>query len=217
MRESVRINIGCGQSPTPGWKNYDNSWSVRLARNPVLAWVGSLFGLIAHNHRGFIDFCRSSNIEWADAVRRIPHAEGTVDVIYTSHMVEHLDPAEAARFLKEAHRVLRGAGIIRIAVPNIKFHIDNYLADGDADKFIQRIYVTSQRPRGIRQMLIYLLVGNRNHRWMYDGVSLCRFVKNSGFCDVKVMEPGTTMIPDSGQLDLRERVPESVFVEGRKL
>ena len=33
----VRLNIGCGMAPTPGWLNYDNSPSVWLARWPVLA------------------------------------------------------------------------------------------------------------------------------------------------------------------------------------
>ena len=29
---SLKINIGCGDTPTKGWSNYDNSWSVRLAK-----------------------------------------------------------------------------------------------------------------------------------------------------------------------------------------
>ena len=29
---SLKINIGCGDTPTKGWRNYDNSWSVRLAK-----------------------------------------------------------------------------------------------------------------------------------------------------------------------------------------
>ena len=30
----MRINVGCGSTPTPGWENFDNSPSVLLARVP---------------------------------------------------------------------------------------------------------------------------------------------------------------------------------------
>ena len=39
----VRINVGCGMTPTPGWTNYDNSLSVKLARRPILASFATRF------------------------------------------------------------------------------------------------------------------------------------------------------------------------------
>jgi hypothetical protein len=33
---SIRVNIGCGKSPTDGWVNFDNSFSVRAARWPLV-------------------------------------------------------------------------------------------------------------------------------------------------------------------------------------
>jgi len=32
----MRVNIGCGQSPTPGWINFDNSLTVKIARSSLL-------------------------------------------------------------------------------------------------------------------------------------------------------------------------------------
>jgi hypothetical protein len=32
QQANLRVNVGCGSSPTPGWVNFDNSLSVRAAR-----------------------------------------------------------------------------------------------------------------------------------------------------------------------------------------
>jgi len=36
---ATQLNIGCGDAPTAGWINYDNSPAVWLARRPVVTWL----------------------------------------------------------------------------------------------------------------------------------------------------------------------------------
>jgi hypothetical protein len=48
---------------------------------------------------------------------------------------------------------------------------------------------------------------------MYDGGSLSRLIRETGFADVAVLPAGATRIVEPGQLDLRERAAESVYVE----
>jgi hypothetical protein len=48
---------------------------------------------------------------------------------------------------------------------------------------------------------------------MYDGESLTRLMRETGFADVAVLPPGSSQITEPGQLDLRERAAESVYVE----
>lgn len=108
------MNIGCGQAPTPGWTNYDNSVSIRIAKYPLLVAVAERLGLLGEGPKGFVSFAKDSDIIWADAARRIPLPDNSVEVLYTSHMVEHLDREEAKRFMQEAYRVLTPNGIIRI-------------------------------------------------------------------------------------------------------
>ena len=48
---------------------------------------------------------------------------------------------------------------------------------------------------------------------MYDGTSLTRLLLAMGFKEAAIMPPGSTMIAEPGQLDLSERVSESVYVE----
>jgi hypothetical protein len=211
----TRLNVGCGDAPTPGWTNYDNSPSARVARVPLVLPLVGRFGLLTKQQREFMRFARAHDIHYADAVRRIPEADRSVEVLYTSHMVEHLDLDEAKSFLREARRVLIPGGIIRVAVPDVQYHVNRYVTDGDADGLLARLYLTRSRPKTWLARALHLLVGDRQHQWMYDGASLCRLLASAGFEAPQVMPAGTTLIPDPGSLNLAERSPESVFVEAR--
>lgn len=209
----MRVNVGCGQTPVAGWMNYDNSVSVLLARTRGVSALLGLCGVLSHEQRRFVDSARSNRVRYANAVRHIPLPDGSVDVLYSSHMIEHLDRAEVVSFLREARRVLSSCGIIRIACPDLRPKAEVYLASGDADAFIESMHVCGPRPQTLFGRLSFLLVGPRRHQWMYDGASLCRLLLSAGFADVSVAPAGTSRIPDPGSLDLRERVEESVYVE----
>ncbi len=211
-----RLNIGCGSDPTPDWTNYDNSPSVWLAKHPLIAKVLSLFGLLDEMQKEFIEFAKKEKIGCADASKYLPEIDNSVGVVYSSHMLEHMDKEDREGFLDEAHRVLFPGGIIRLAVPNISFHIDRYVDDKDANRFMESTLLTKERPRTLRQKIRYILTGDRHHQWMYDGESLCKLLSTAGFEQAQVMQEGESQIPEPGQLNLRERAPESVFVEARK-
>lgn len=209
----TRINVGCGPTPTEGWVNYDNSMSVRLAWMLGAGRVLQRVPLLREPQRRFISLARVLDVRYANAVRRIPQPTASVEVLYSSHMLEHLDPQEAASFLREARRVLKPGGVIRIAVPDLRYHVDNYLDSGDANALIEGTLLTKNRPRRFAEKVAYLAIGDRHHQWMYDGESLCGLLNSAGFLTPKVMEAGTTMIIGPGKLNLSERSPESVFVE----
>lgn len=212
----LRINIGCGQTPTNGWHNYDNSLSVRLASVPLLPAILQKIGLLDRAQRQFIEFARSNNIEYGNAVKGLPLPSGSVEILYSSHVLEHLDRGEAELFIQEAMRLLCSGGIIRLVVPDLKKLVDRYLQSGDTNTFIEGTYLCAPHPKAFWEKLRFLLVGNRHHHWMYDGNSLCALLEYHGFVDVKILSPGKTMITDPGELDLIERVVESVFVEAIK-
>ncbi len=211
-----RVNIGCGKTPIQGWNNYDNSISLYLAKMPRVTFILAKLGLLLTPQSEFISFAKESNIKWANAVKHIPEADNSVDVLYSSHMLEHLDKEEAKSFLKEALRILTHNGIIRIAVPDIECNVKNYLKNGDADNFIESTNLTRKKPKALIDKIKYLIVGGRNHQWMYDGNSLCKLLLSVGFKNPHVVKAGSTMISNPGNLNLSERMPGSVFVEAIK-
>jgi hypothetical protein len=209
----MRLNIGCGLSPTPGWVNFDNSPSVRVAGWPALSLVLGRLGLLGGPSARLGAMTARGNVRFANAADRIPCPAGSSAAVYSSHMIEHLDRAEARAFLAEVMRVLRPGGVVRLAAPDLSLLVRAYVEDGDADGFVSGIYMGLDRPRGLRARARWTLVGPRHHLWMYDGESLVRMLSAAGFKDAAVTPPGSTRIPDPGQLDLRERASESVYVE----
>ncbi len=208
-----RVNVGCGPTPTRGWINFDNSLSVRLAQHPILVSFLSEVGLVDKAQKSLVHAAKNGEIQWADAARHIPLPDASVGVLYSSHMVEHLDRQSAVAFFFEVRRVLVSNGIVRIVVPDLKKLVAEYVANGDADAFVERSLLTRSKPKNILEMLKYMVVGDRHHQWMYDGQSMIRLLVMAGFKEPRILPPGSTLIVDSSPLDLRERAEESVYVE----
>ncbi|WP_399370918.1 class I SAM-dependent methyltransferase [Thermosynechococcus sp. HN-54] len=55
-----------------------------------------------------------------DIRRGLPFKEGEVDAVYSSHVLEHLSCQEAENFLRDAYRVLKPNGVLRIVVPDLE-------------------------------------------------------------------------------------------------
>jgi SAM-dependent methyltransferase len=214
VQSCCRINVGCGSSPTEGWLNFDGSPSVRLANRPLVAGLLAALKLLKGENQRFIAFCRGSDIRWANAARSLPVPTGHADVVYSSHMLEHLDQQEAMHFLVEVRRILKRQGILRVAVPDLRRMIVDYETDADADRLVARTQLAHTRPKTVLQKLRWLVLTDRSHhRWMYDANSLTLLVGRAGFSRVVVQPAGATMIPNPGKLNLREREEESLYVE----
>lgn len=216
MRRLHRVNIGCGTSPTPGYLNFDGSSAVWLARIPFRLSFAKRLGILSHENLRYIEALKSSSTRFADATRRIPLPDASVEVLYSSHMLEHLPLDQVPSFLAEARRVLAKGGILRLAVPDLRRQAEQYLSTNDADDFVAGLYMTGiwSSTRTLAGKLRFLMAGAPScHKWMYDGTSLVALLSRHGFDDPIVQPEGVTRIEDPGSLDLFERCTESVFVE----
>jgi len=209
----MRINVGCGATPTDGWLNFDNSLTIRLARWPGVTRVLEVFNLRGGKASWLGRIANDSDIRFADVTVRIPCANQSAEVIYSSHMIEHLDRSGVQVFLAEIKRVLQPGGIIRLAAPDLALLVQRYQTTGNADDLVAGMHMSMDRPVGIASRAKLALVGPRHHLWMYDGASLTRLLAAAGFTDIAIMPPGQTRIPDPGSLNLAERVDESVYIE----
>ncbi|HEY2277109.1 MAG TPA: methyltransferase domain-containing protein [Streptosporangiaceae bacterium] len=209
----IRVNVGCGSSPTAGWVNFDNSLTVRVAHWPAAPALLAALHRLSPQSAALSTLAGRRHIHFANATSRIPCATGSAAAVYSSHMIEHLDRAEAQAFLAEVKRVLSPGGVLRLAAPDLSRLVRDYVASGDADGFVAGLHMGLSRPAGLRDWARWVLVGPRHHLWMYDGSSLAALVGKAGFAEVTVLPPGETGIEDPGQLDLAERAAESIYVE----
>jgi len=208
-----KVNIGCGQTPVHGWCNYDNSLSIYLSMHPLIYWISSKIGLLKESQKDFIAFAQKNDIKYADATKQIPLPDNSVEVLYACHMVEHLCQDDLNRFFKEAMRILVPNGTIRVVVPDLRKLVDQYLLDGDGNKFVESTLLTHPKPKTIVDKIKFLIVGDRHHQWMYDGPSMAVLLSTVGFMKPRILPAGATGIPDPGELNLKERADESVYLE----
>lgn len=212
----VRVNIGCGKTPTLGWLNFDNSPALKLAKSPIKFRLSKMMGLLNAAQLENIEWNIANKVSFADATKTIPLASSSAACIYTSHMLEHLSREGAQVFLCESLRVLKKNGVLRISVPDLKIAVDEYCSVGNADQFMEQMYVSAPSIKSIKQKIGLLVAGYRHHQWMYDGKSLSKIMTKAGFRDVIIQAPGVTLIEMKDGLDLFERSDQSIFVEGRK-
>ncbi len=68
-----------------------------------------------------IDFHPDSNlVKKVNILKGLPFSNDSFDAVYSSHFIEHLSKNNAIYVLKEAIRVLKEDGIIRIVVPDLE-------------------------------------------------------------------------------------------------
>jgi len=104
-----------------------------------------------------------------------PFGDGTVDLIETHHMVEHLTSTEAERALKEWARVLRPGGWLVVTCPDL---------EGVAKKFLRA------DPERRWQSIAPMIYGSQEHAGMfhhsgYDATRLRQLLEEAGF-DVRL-------------------------------
>lgn len=213
---TIRVNFGCGMTPTDGWVNYDNSFAIKLANSSFLYLLAKSLRLLTLEQIKNVEWNKKHKIYFADATKKIPLEVNSVECIYTSHMLEHLSRDGASAFLNEALRILKKSGVLRIAVPDLRIVINNYSTVGDANKFMEQMFVQAPPISNLKEKLKLIISGYRHHQWMYDGKSLSLLMEESGFRDVRVYSKGETSIKNLNGLNLHERSEESVYVEGIK-
>lgn len=215
--KELRVNIGCGMTPTTGFENFDNSFSLKLSKYALISTLLYKLKIISPRQMEYVRFCQANNIKFADAKTHIPLPDGSVSLIYSSHMLEHLDKLEAGLFLMEAKRVMKSGGVIRLVLPDLSKAIARYNQNQDADMFVKSTSMCIPNPRGFIERLRMVLIGNRHHLWMYDSKSLFKLLESHGFKKIELLPCGETTLSEYAPLDLNERAEESLYIEAVKI
>ena len=239
------LNLGCGTkaSAHPDVVNIDWSIYLHFRTSPLLRPLAPLF--IRGERRARFD-ALPDNILVHDLATGIPFPSDSIDVVYHSHVLEHLDRNVANTFLTEVKRVLKPGGIHRIVVPDFERAVaeyarhlaqcerdpaemarhDDYVA-GILEQSVQREAYGTSLQRPIRRFLENALLGDarrrgQTHQWMYDRFNLSARLAEAGYRDPRRVTFDTSSIAGWERYGLdrdaqgNEFRPGSLYLEATK-
>lgn len=239
------LNLGCGTKVSSSSDVINVDWSVylRLRKNPVLK---PLVPFVLSSERRSRFNSLPSNIMVHDLSKGLPFEEGSVDAVYHSHLLEHLDRGTAREFLSEVRRVLVTGGVQRIVVPDLEHLCREYVSHlaeceqvprnaGAHDDYVAALIEQSVRREAAgtsqqaptRRAVENALLGDarrrgETHQWMYDRVNLAYMLEDLGYRNVTVQAFDSSRIPgwDGYGLDRDdaggEYKPGSLYLEAEK-
>ena len=131
---------------------------------------------------------------YLDASLPFPLPDASFELVFSEHVIEHLEFDDAALMLRECHRVLRTGGRIRIATPDLAQIIALYTqpAARDQARYIRWIMdtfrpeVDDNHPAHVINQSFH----GWRHRFIYDEAALSDALMTAGFTDLKRCEPG---------------------------
>jgi SAM-dependent methyltransferase len=239
------LNLGCGvkTSGRPEVINIDWSIYLRMKRNRFSRIIAPL--VVRGDRRDRFDSL-PTNVMVHNLAKGIPFDSGSIDHVYHSHLLEHLDRDDGTKFLIEVKRVLKPGGIQRIVVPDLEkacrayiLHISTSEQDPEEaknhDDYVARLIEQSVRREAhgtsqqgqFRRIIEGVIVGDarrrgETHQWMYDRINLKTILVNLGYREVILQDFNASLIPNWHEygLDITEfgdqYKPESLYMEAIK-
>ena len=123
------LNLGCGSKTSQYPEVISIDWSVKLIIKNNIFFKFFISSFLSKEERINSIESLPDNIVVHNLRKGIPFESNTVDVVYHSHLLEHLDRKDVDKFLKEIFRVLKPGGIQRIVVPDFYSLCEAYLND----------------------------------------------------------------------------------------
>ena len=150
------VNVACGGHVLGGFVNLD----LHPATPAVVGW---------------------------DSRRTLPLADGSARGIRVEHFVEHLETREELpAFLRECHRALRRAGVLRVIVPDGERYLQAYCRS-DLSGF-RELDVPDPFPSDLptrMDVINHMFHQWHEHRWGYDLETLAHRLRQAGFTEVE--------------------------------
>ncbi|MFY2995855.1 ankyrin repeat domain-containing protein [Achromobacter xylosoxidans] len=105
LNEKPFYNIGAGTTYHPAWQNVDHMSDYYAA-----------------------DLNNNIDIDWdISALGPMPVKDNSAIAVYSSHTVEHIMDSHADHMFREAHRILRPGGFLRVTTPDIDIYYNAFV------------------------------------------------------------------------------------------
>ncbi len=157
---------------------------------------------------------------YLDCTVRWPLEDGSCSHVFSDNVIEHITLAQGRTMLAEAHRCLLPGGLIRIVTPDIRGHVELYLAgraslDSPEGQHYKNSGLVVEHPVD----LVRIPIGSFGHHtgYVYDFETLEAELTRAGFTDVTRVDLGDSEHPEFRGHDQRKAEGGAqIAVEARK-
>lgn len=195
------VQYGCGDSAPQGWINFDASPVLWIERLPLL---GSGIRIVGKSK--FPD-----NVRYGNIVSGLPLKSGSVECLYASHVLEHIDRSSIIPALENSFRLLAPGGRFRVLVPDLVVLARRYLEDIEAetpfssDIFLRYCCIGQEEPYVGLRGAARRLFSHSIHRWLYDPAQFKQMLADAGFTDIRTCSFGDSDDLRFGQVEAEDR------------
>jgi predicted SAM-dependent methyltransferase len=155
-----------------------------------------------------IDIVSGADIEW-NLLNPIPLSENSVDVIYSSHLLEHLSYKEMINVLNGWFRILKPNGKLMICVPDASHYLRAYHNSDTIQEFIPQFYQPAFNYHSAIDYINYIAYMDGSHKHLFDQENLHAILQFVGFVNIKER-------PFDPSLDSKGHDWESIYAEAEK-
>jgi predicted SAM-dependent methyltransferase len=202
------VQYGCGWHAPESWINFDASPTLRIERWPLVKH------LVVKNSEPFPPI-----VEYGDIVAGLPIPEGTCELLYCSHVLEHLSLADCAVALTNSFRTLKPGGTWRMVLPDLRAIAALYLDSDDpaaAEVFMDKSGLgVLHRPKGVKGRVTQAF-GNSRHLWMWDYESLAGRLRSVGFREIRRASFGDSEFEAFSDVEQKIRWDGALGIECRR-
>lgn len=200
-----KVNLACGLTCAQGWFNIDGSLSALLGSKQFTWWNKLIYKLAGsakfYTFAEFNEVIRKKRTYFYDLRYGIPLNDNSVQILYCSHFLEHLNKPDGARFIAECYRVLAKGGLMRLVLPDLDIAIKQFQTK-PAEKVLDLFFYTSD------------YADFAAHKYNYNFKLLATLLKKVGFKNIERQKYRQGQCPD---LKLLDSYPDhSLYLECRK-
>ena len=152
-----------------------------------------------------LDMNDGCDLNW-DLNYGIPFPDNSIDIIYSSHVLEHFYYEDIIQLLKDCIRALKVGGVFSVSVPNAKLFIDAYSRkDHSFWESLPLHYMPAwNQTSSLIDIVNYIAYMDGHHKYMFDNKNLINILSKTGFKDIHLREFDESV-------DSPERKHESIY------
>ncbi|MEM8642866.1 MAG: methyltransferase domain-containing protein [Cyanobacteria bacterium P01_G01_bin.54] len=211
----ICLHVGCGLVVGQSWLNVDASPSLRLVKLPLMGgWLQQRLNLPPW----------SPQVRYGNIVQGLAIAPRSCELIYASHVLEHLSRQDFERAMQRIWGYLQPGGTFRAVVPDLEGLARDYcqalqdpaIASQAADTFMQLSCLGHPGSRATLRQRLRDALANHRHQWMWDRASLTEAFTAQGFTAVRVCPYRDWPDARFAEVEHEESLTGAIAVQGQK-